>query len=300
MGGTLSYTDAIVTVKELHYAYPPLRPGDPPTEALRGITFSVARGELVVIMGPSAAGKTTVCLALCGIVPHSTGGVFGGTVKVCGRDTRQTRPSELSSSVGIVFQDPESQLFTTVVEDEVAFGLESQGMPPAEISERVDWALDRVRMREHRFRNPVFLSGGQKQRIAIAAAIAMQPLLLVLDEPTASLDPVGSQEVVQVLANLRQELESSVVLVTQDPELAADFADRIILIKDGLITYDGSPEEVLAQPLLLASHGIHPPVAAELAVFLRRHGLGMHFYTVPEAERVMRATLLQENPCQPS
>jgi energy-coupling factor transport system ATP-binding protein len=191
-GGTLNDGALVAEVEALYYAYPPLAPGDPPAEALRGVSFGLARGEFVAVMGPSGAGKTTLCLALCAIVPHSTGGVFGGRVVVCGQDTRRTRPAQLSARVGVVFQDPEGQILTTAVEDEVAFGLESQGLPRDEIARRVSWALEQVSLADHRRRNPSYLSGGQKQRVAIAAAIATRPDLLVLDEPTASLDPVGS------------------------------------------------------------------------------------------------------------
>ena len=298
-GGTLTQNEPIVDVRDLYYAYPPLRPEGPQVEALKGVTFSLSPGEFAVIMGPSGAGKSTLCLALCGIVPHSTGGVFGGTVRILGRDTRHTRPPELSAVVGTVFQDPESQLFTTVVEDEVAFGLESQGLPPAEIDERVDWALARVGMREHRLRNPAFLSGGQKQRIAIAAAIATQPALLVLDEPTASLDPLGSAEVAEVLASLRRDLAATVVMVTQDAELAMDFADRIILLHDGVIALDGSPAWILDQPSALAAHGLHPPVVCELAAELRQRGCEVSFRTVVEAEQALRTVLLQKDSCRP-
>lgn len=300
MGGTLSRNDPVAAAEDLYYAYPPLAPGESPTEALRGVTFCVDRGEFVVIMGPSGAGKTTLCLALCAIVPHSTGGTFGGSVLVCGQDTRHVKPPDLSAQVGVVFQDPESQLFTTMVEDEVAFGLESQGLPRTEIAERVAWALDRVGMSEHRLRDPAYLSGGQKQRVAIATAIATRPDLLVLDEPTASLDPVGTQDVVQVLGDLRHELESSVVMVTHDAELAADFADRVILLKDGLIGYEGTPTEVLSEPELLTAYAVQPPAMAELSVWLRWQGLTVRFHTLAQAEQVMRGALPERSPCHPS
>jgi len=296
VGGTLSDT-RVATAQDLYYAYPPLVPGDPPTEALRGVTFSIAPGEFVAIMGPSGAGKTTLCLSLCAIVPHSTGGVFGGRVVVAGQDTRRITPAELSAYVGTVFQDPESQLFAAAVEDEVAFGLESQGLPRTEIAERVSWALEQVRLSDHRQRSPAYLSGGQKQRVVIAAAIATHPQLLVLDEPTAGLDPVGSLEVAQVLAALRQRLDSSIVMVTQDAELAADFADRIILMKDGLIGYDGPADAALAEPELLSGYAVRPPVLAELSQWLRREGLPLHFHSLTEAEQAMRLPLSRRSMC---
>ncbi|MGI6208202.1 MAG: energy-coupling factor ABC transporter ATP-binding protein [Anaerolineae bacterium] len=260
------------------------------------MSFSVARGEMVAVMGPSRAGKSTLCLSLCAVVPHSTGGVFGGRVVVCGQDTRHSSPAQLSPRVGVVFQDPESQFFATVVEDEVAFGLESQGMPQAEMAERVDWALGLVGMRDHRLRNPALLSGGQKQRVAIASAIATRPELLILDEPTASLDPVGAQEVVQALADLLTETDCAVVMVTQDAELAARFAHRVLLMDQGVVTHDGPASEVLRSPELLAAHAVTPPPLAELAAYLRQHGLDADFFHLEAAEAFLRSGLVQEDP----
>jgi len=291
VGGALSDRPPTVDVRELYYSYPPLIAGEPPAEALQGVSFSLGRGEFLAVMGPSGAGKTTLCLALCGIVPHSTGGIFGGMAVVCGQDTRRTTPAQLSARVGVVFQDPESQLFTTTVEDEVAFGLESQGLPRGEVAERVTWALGQVRLSEHRERNPAYLSGGQKQRVAIAAAIATRPELLVLDEPTASLDPVGSQEVVRVLTDLRQELDSSVVMVTHDAELAAEFADRVLLMHEGGVDLDASTPDVLADPGLLVAHGVRAPAMAELAAYLRRHGLPLRFHTLAQAKLALSIEL---------
>jgi len=298
VGGTLNQYQPTVLIEDLFYTYPPLAPGDAPTDALSGVSLSVQPGEFVAILGPSGAGKTTLCLSLCGIVPHSTGGTFGGRVLVCGEDTRRSSPAALSAKVGVVFQDPESQLFTTIVEDEVAFGLESQGLHPREIDERVTWALAQVHMSEHRLRNPAYLSGGQKQRIAIAAAIAVLPQLLVLDEPTASLDPVGCQEVTQTLAELRRQLDSSVVMVTHDTELAAEFADRVVVLAAGRVAYDGSPEELLQEPELLRRYGVQPPALAELSSWLTEHGLPMRFYSLPGAESQLRARLEERLSCR--
>jgi len=289
-----------VLVKDLFYSYPPLIPDGAPVEALRGVSLQVKRGEFLAIMGPSGAGKTTLCLALCAIVPHSTGGIFGGKVVVCGKDTRETKPPELSAQVGVVFQDPEGQLFTTVVEDEVAFGPESLGLPRSEIEERVSWALDKVRMSAHRLRNPAYLSGGQKQRVAIATALATRPEVLVLDEPTASLDPVGTDEVVQVLASLRQEIDASIIMVTQNAELASDFADRIVLLKEGRIGHEGTPAKLLQDTSLLKEYAIRPPQLAELSAWLSRNGLHTSFHRLPEALTALRKPLEEPRPCRPS
>lgn len=289
--------DPIALVEDLYYSYPPLMSGDPVVDALQGIGFTVSRGELVAVMGPSGAGKSTMCLALCGVVPHSTGGIFGGRVVVCGQDTRQATPARLSARVGVVFQDPESQLFATAVEDEVAFGLESQGLPRAEMRERVNWALGLVGMSDHRLRSPAVLSGGQKQRIAIAAAVATHPDLLILDEPTASLDPAGAREVAQALGELRRVTDCAQVMVTQDAELAAAFADRVLLMDQGRITHDLPARDALRLPDLLARHAVYPPPLTVLSAYLRDRDMPADWATVAEAAAGVRHLLGAEDAC---
>jgi energy-coupling factor transporter ATP-binding protein EcfA2 len=288
----------VVLIEDLYYAYPPLvaRQERP---ALQRLNLRVEQGEFVAVAGRSGAGKSTLCLALCGVVPHSTGGTFGGRVVVCGHDTRRHGPAELSAFVGVVFQDPESQLFAPTVEDEVAFGLECQGLPPNVIAERVSWALSKVGLSEHRLRNPSYLSGGQKQRVAIAAAIALQPRLLVLDEPTASLDPVGTQEVVQVLASLRADQDTAVVMVTQEAELIAEFANRLVILSEGQVVYDGSPEDALLEPEFLWQHGVRPPAIGQLAAALRRRGIPARFVTLAQASQFLRLHLAAEGKACP-
>ncbi len=284
-------------MKNLYYSYPPLVPGDPIVDALQGVNLLVRPGELVAVLGPSGSGKSTLCLALCGVVPHSTGGRFGGRVVVCGQDTRRATPAQLSTQVGVVFQDPESQLFAATVEDEVAFGLESQGMARADMQDRVAWALALVGMSDHRLRSPVVLSGGQKQRVAIAAAIATRPDLLILDEPTASLDPAGAHEVAVALADLRRETDCAQVMVTQDAELAASFADRALLMDSGLITDDVPVRELLRSPGLLQEHAVSPPPLSSLASYLREHGVAADWDSVDEAALGVRRLLEAEGPC---
>lgn len=292
--------DRIVLVENLNYSYPPLVPGDPVVDALQGISLTVRRGETLAVMGPSGAGKSTLCLALCAVVPHSTGGVFGGRVTICGQDTRTTTPAHLSACVGVVFQDPESQLFSATVEDEVAFGLESQGMLRDDMRQRVNWALGLVGMSDHRLRSPVVLSGGQKQRIAIAAAIATRPDLLILDEPTASLDPAGALEVVQALEGLRHETDCAQVVVTQDAELAAALADRVLLLDGGRVTHDLPAHEALRSPGLLTEHALFPPPLAVLNAYLQARSLPVDWRTVDEAVAGVRRLLGAEGTCRRS
>ena len=178
-----------IVVEDLRFAYPSPEAGGQAVSVLRGVNLRVRRGEVLGLMGTTGAGKSTLCLALAGIVPHSTGGEFGGTVTVAGINTKREPVAKLAQKVGLVFQDPETQLFNMTVEDEVAFGPESLGLPRQEIVERLDWALRVTGMEAYRDRSPFHLSGGQKQRVALAAILAMRPEILVLDEPTSELDP---------------------------------------------------------------------------------------------------------------
>jgi len=283
---------SVVTVSGLHFSYPPLIDGQPPFSVLRGVDLEIARGEFVSIMGPTGVGKTTLCLALNGIVPQSTGGVFRGDVRVCGMNTKRTPVATLAASVGIVFQDPESQFFNMTVEDEVAFGAESLGVPSDEIAERVEWALETVGMAGYRRRSPLQLSGGQKQRVAIASVLAMYPRVLVLDEPTSGLDPVGKAEVFKVVAELKRRHDVTVIMVEQNAEKIAEFSDRVVVLHEGTVALDGDPREVFANPELMAQIGLAVPQVSELAVLHNQDwGTDFSFLNVDEAYRMLVSEL---------
>jgi energy-coupling factor transport system ATP-binding protein len=278
-----------IRIQNLAYAYPPLRQGDPPAPVLRGINLEVGRGEFVALLGRVGAGKTTLCMALNGLVPHATGGVFRGDVTVLGQNTKQRAVADLARGVALVFQDPETQLVQMRVEDEVAFGPENLGVPPAEIEERLTWALAAVGLSDYRDRSPLLLSGGEKQRVAIAACLAMRPQVLVLDEPTASLDPAGKTAVFQVLAELRRRHEITIVMATQELERVARFADRVLVLHHGGIALEGPPTDVLTQVAKLQEWGIGAPQVAELAVLLaQRTGRPYHFAGGREAYQALR------------
>ncbi|UCC62770.1 MAG: ATP-binding cassette domain-containing protein [Anaerolineae bacterium] len=275
---------AVVIIENLHYAYPPFRSGGEPLPVLKGVNLSIGQGEFVAIMGPTGAGKTTLCLALNGIVPHSMGGVMRGNVLVAGLNTKEHRVADLAQRVGLVFQDAESQLFNMTVEDEVAFGPESLGLDRREIGGRVEWALRAVRMEDFRHRSPFQLSGGQKQRVAIAAILAMQPQVLVLDEPTAGLDPVGKHEVFAVVQELKINLGMTIVLVEQDSERIAEFAERVVVLNEGRAVLDDEPRRVFSQVERMHSIGLAVPQVSELAHRLNAQlGTDYAFITLDDA-----------------
>jgi energy-coupling factor transporter ATP-binding protein EcfA2 len=281
----------MIQISNLRYAYPPLVAQGQPVSVFRGLELRIESGSFVSIMGPTGVGKTTLCLALVGIVPHSTGGTFGGDVVVAGQNTRNTDVAALASVVGIVFQDPESQFFSMTVEDEVAFGPESLGLEPAVIADRIDWALDVVGMQAFRRRSPFELSGGQKQRVAIASILAMQPKVLVLDEPTSGLDPVGKSEVVRLVGELRDQTGMTIIMVEQDAETVAEFSDWLVILEDGKVTLEGTPREVFGQVEAMEKAGLTAPQVSQFGdLHNKRWGTGFRFVRLGEAY----AALVQE------
>ena len=281
----------VIQIDNLHYAYPPLAPDQELHWVLRGIDLCVAQGEFLAIMGPTGVGKTTLCMSLNGLVPQATGGVIRGQVQVLGREARQTPVAELAAEVGIVYQDPESQLFSTTVLDEVAFGPENLGLDAAEITERIDWALNMVNMSLLADRSPTELSGGQKQRVAIAASLAMLPKLLILDEPTASLDPLGRRQVFEVVSRLCRERQMTIVLVSHDAEHVAEFADRVAVLWQGQIVRCDTPRNILSDQPLMQQCGLAAPQVTELGHGLGRLTCPTPLLTLDEAERTLRAKL---------
>jgi energy-coupling factor transport system ATP-binding protein len=282
----------IIDICGLRYAYPVYVAGTESENILKGLELRVKKGEFVSIMGPTGAGKTTLCLTLNGIVPHSMGGKFGGNAVICGINTRGTSIAELAKKVGIVFQDPESQLFSMTVTDELAFGLENQGIPREEMEERIHAALQMVDMTAFAERSPFHLSGGQKQRVAIASILAMEPEILVLDEPTSGLDPIGKGEVFRVVNRLRNEKDMTIIMVEHESERIAEFSDRVLILDQGRIVLEGSPREIFHETEQLRSIGVAIPQMAELSSGLREGGSGdCNFITLDEAEHYFAGEL---------
>lgn len=284
----------LISMRDFVYRYAPVTEGEAPVTALDGISLEIAAGEFLGITGTTGSGKSTLCLALNGLVPQATGGSIGGDVLIGDWNTKRVKVPQLATRVGLVFQDPESNLVGLSVEDEIAFGPENLGVPPAEIAERIDWALGLVGMSGERERSANQLSGGQKQRVAIAAVLAMRPEVLVLDEPTAQLDPLGKYEVALAIETLRRELGArlTVVMVEQDAELLAQFADRVIVLDAGQVVMQGTPREVFARVGELERLGVAVPQLAEVAQRLNRElGTDFDFLTHDEALRALRPHL---------
>jgi cobalt transport protein ATP-binding subunit len=279
-------THPAIRIEKLRYSYPPFSTQLSSEPALRGIDLALEAGQCLALMGPTGAGKTTLCLALNGLVPQSTGGTFGGDVWVAGLNTKTQPVAELATQVGLIFQDSESQLFNMTVEEEVAFGPESLGLPIAEIDSRIRWALDVVGLAHLRARSPAHLSGGEQRRLAIAAVLAMQPGILVLDEPTVGLDPAGRRAVLAVMAELHRQ-GITMVMATQDADAVAGLADRMLVLEGGKIVRDGTPQQVFGRVEDLNALGIDVPQMVELS-----HCLGIHppCLTVDQAFQTLSET----------
>jgi energy-coupling factor transport system ATP-binding protein len=226
--------------------------------ALEGINLSVSQGEFLAVMGENGAGKTTFCKLLNGIIPHVSGGNLSGKVEIDGVDTKNSSVPQLAVKVGMTLDDPDAQLFTSSVREEAAFGLQNILLPPDEMEVRIKQALEAVGLMGFEDREPATLSGGEKQRLAIAAVLAMQGKILVLDEPLCRLDPQGARELMSVLNGLRKNKNITVIMTTHDSAKAAEFADRVCVLKNGKITAIDTAKNIFSNGGLLKENGIQP------------------------------------------
>ncbi len=241
----------MITFDRVTYRYPlPAASAQPPSAALSILTdlsLEIGEGELVLVVGPSGAGKSTFLRCLNGLVPHFYGGELSGRIRVAGRDPVALSPQGMSGIVGMVFQDPETQFVTDRVEDELAFGMENQALPPALMRKRVEEALDQLTIAHLRNRHVSTLSGGEKQRVIIAAVLTLHPEVLVLDEPTSQLDPQSAEEVLVAIRRLNEDLGLTVVLAEHRLERVVQFVDRVLYLPGaGRPPLLGPPEEVMA------------------------------------------------------
>jgi len=239
---------------------------------LSAITTGLARGERLAVMGATGAGKSTLAMALNGLIPHHHSGQTHGGVRVDGLDTAHTSTTELVRRVGLVMQDPETQITGQTVLGDAAVGPANLGLPRETVLDRAGRALDLVGMQGLEDRDATALSGGQKQRLAIAGIIAMQPETLVLDEPTSELDPQATAEVFEVVKRLSTETETSLIMIDHEPEIIASWADRLLVLLAGRVVYDGGPGGFFADPDAVAAAGLRSPQVAEIALALRDRG----------------------------
>ena len=255
--------EPIIVFENVHYTYP----GDE-LESLCGVDLTIEKGSFVAVLGRNGSGKSTLAKHMNAIlVPDA------GRVLIDGIDTAdEARMLELRRRVGMVFQNPDNQIVANVVEDDVAFAPENLGVPPAEIRRRVDASLRLVGMYDYRLHAPHLLSGGQKQRVAIAGVIAMQPEIIVLDEPTAMLDPQGRKEVVDTAFALCRARGMTVVFITHHMDECID-ADRLIVLSNGSVAADGRPAEVFANRALMEREGLDVPETTRLLGELRAAGM---------------------------
>ena len=279
----------MISIENLSYAYPDTTPNETSPWVLHDISATIETGEFVAIMGPTGVGKTTFCLALNGLVPQSTGGRIRGDVLVQRLNTKRTPIATLAQQVGIVFQDPETQLFNMTVEAEIAFGLESLGIDRQEMKSRIEWALSMVGMSEFRTYAPFRLSGGQKQRVAIAAVLAMMPKVLVLDEPTANLDPLGKRDVFSVVRALKEEQNMTIVMVEHDREWIAEFAARVFVFSAGQRALSGPPSDIFRQVDIMNEVGVSvPQVSVAGQLLYQKTGHPFAFTHLEEAHQALR------------
>ena len=287
-------TDDIIAVRGLHYRYPT---GTAPV--LRGVDLTIRRGEFIGLVGSTGAGKTTLCQALNGLIPHYNQGEVTGSVHVDGRDTAALTVADLSASVGLVFQDADAQLVMSTVEEECLLGPLSQGLSRAEAQTRARETLELLEIAHLAERAPQALSGGQKQRVAIAAVMVARPEVLVLDEATSELDALMVQKIFALCERLNRELGTTIVLVSHELELLARHAQRLVVLHEGRVLLDAAPREAFAHPEIFAEAGVRlpqvtqfaeasawlpwpaPPLTEEEAMPVLREALGAHAPAAP-------------------
>lgn len=283
---------AIVQLTDVSYTYP-----DANQKVLDSITLTINEGEFVGLVGPAGAGKTTLALTLTGLIPHTLGGSLSGKVLVAGRDTSKGTVASLIHGeegvalVAMTFQDPESQIVGLTVEEDIAFALENVGVPRPEMRRRIDKVLKLLGLETFREAFPYALSGGQKQRVSIAAALALEPRILIMDEPTSELDPVGKKEVFGIVEELKTDKDLTVLMIEHEVEELVKYADRVLVLDKGRLVLDGSPATVFARRAQLETIGIRVPEVTLLgSEIARRSGWNLPtLLTEEETVEILRA-----------
>jgi len=265
----------LIDVKDLHFSYPT------GLEALRGINLTIDDGEFLAVMGQNGAGKTTLVKHFNGLLKPTTGEVL-----VDGVSTRDVSVAKLARNVGFVFQNPDHQLFSETVEDEIAFALKNFGFEEAVIEKQVEWALNLLDIAEYRKTSPFMLSGGERKRVALASILAWDPQVIILDEPTIGQDHQQKEKLQQFILQLNAQ-KKTVVVVTHDVEFVAECNPRVILMSQGKILGEGIAEEVLTNPKLVAQASIVPPQITQIFLELADLGLPTDVIDVHEAAKIL-------------
>ena len=277
---------AVIETRNLTYTYP-----GAPKPSISDVSIKVEKGEFVLITGPSGCGKTTLCRTFNGLIPHFYQGELKGEITVADTDVTKHPTYEMAKHVGLVFQNPENQLFALSVEKDVAFGLENLGRSREEMRKKVDWALNLTGIYDLRERSPHEMSGGQQQRVAIAAVLAMQPEIIVLDEPTSFLDPLSAQKIFEVIHDFNKNLGITVVLVEHRLDLTAKYADHIIIMDEGKVRFDGETRTILSNDETRLI-GVGIPKATLLYEMLQKEGANLNSVTPLSSDEL--AQMLKE------
>ena len=258
---------AAVVIENLEWKY------EHTTEfALRGINLEIPEKSFLGVVGPNEQGKTTLVSAISGLIPHSFNGIYRGLVKIFGEEVKTADAVHLASQVGLVFADPESQFTAMTVEEELVFGLENLGFSYEKIKKRLEWAAEITMISDLLDKSPYDVSGGQKQRMAIACVLAMNPRIIILDEPTSMIDPLGKQFIFDILRNLKEAGEHTLIVVEHNIEQLAPLADQLLLMHQGQIARLAPPEDFFEDPEFLLERGLYVPEVTVLAHWLRKKG----------------------------
>ena len=268
--------NTVIKVNNVCYDYRSSN-GELIARGVKNVSLSVEKGEFCVLLGHNGSGKSTLAKLLNGfIIPDE------GTITINSIDTKDDeRIYEIRSKVGMVFQNPDNQMVASIIEDDLAFGPENLGIPREEIEKRITWALETVGMSEHRKRSPNKLSGGQKQRISIASVLSMMPEILILDESTAMLDPVGRKEVMETAMRLNKEMGMTIILITHYMDEATS-ADRVFVLNEGELLASGSPREIFANVELIKQASLELPIASKVSLELQEKGFNVPFALTDE------------------
>lgn len=264
----------MIEIKELTFKYSGSK-----KNALENVSLTIEKGDFVGLIGESGAGKTTLCSCINGLIPHHYNGDFYGSVKIQGTDTFDIEPGKLALNVGSVFQDVDSQLVSFFVEDEILFGLENFGIPKEQIEQRITAALESLEIQELRHREISTLSGGQKQKVAIAAILALEPDILVLDEPTGELDPASSVQIFKLLQKLNKEKGITIVVAEQKIMLLCEYVKKLIVLEKGTLIHYGEIRSTLTHQKEMEEAGINCPRVLTLTSRMAEEGLVPDSYT---------------------